>query len=129
VPDARTVDGQEQVLVDLEMDGPGVGRAGDELDGLRARGIADVDDRDPVAERVADVGVPAVDHDLDAVAPAALVRVAHELDVTGRDGVHPAALSGPSAPRGARSGGWGLRRSPGPRVGPNDASVKGPPAP
>ena len=93
VPDARTVDRQEQVIVGLEVDGPRVGRTGDELDRPRVRGIADVHDRDSVAEGLADVGVAAMDHDLDAVAPAALVGMADEPDVGRRDGTRAGALT------------------------------------
>ena len=42
----------------------------------------------PLLNVVADVGIAAMDHDLDAVAAAALVRVAHEPDVAGGHGVH-----------------------------------------
>ena len=87
MPHARTVDRQQEVVVSLEVDGAGVGRAGDELDRPRVDGIADVEDRDAVAEGVSDVSVAAVDHDLDAVAAATLVGMADEPDVGGRDGM------------------------------------------
>ena len=37
---------------------------------------------------MADIGVAAIDHDLDAVAAATLVAVAEEFDVMAGDGVH-----------------------------------------
>ena len=55
-------------------------------------GIAHVDGGDAVREAVADVGVTAVHHDLHAVAAAAEVGMADELDIARGDGVH-AALS------------------------------------
>jgi hypothetical protein len=42
---------------------------------------AHVDHGDAVGKAVADIGVAAIDHDLDAVAAAALVAVAEEFDV------------------------------------------------
>ena len=65
----------------LEVNGARVGRTGDEVDDLWMPGIAHVQDRDAVAERVADVGIAAMDHDLDAVAAAAQVRMTDEADV------------------------------------------------
>src|SRR5262249_16722370 len=59
-----------------------------ELDRLRTLGVADVEQGDAVAEGVADVGVAAVDHDLHTVAAPALIGVADELDVPGRDRIH-----------------------------------------
>ena len=42
----------------------------------------------PLRKAVADIGEAAIDHDLHAVAAAALVAVAEEFDVVRRDGVH-----------------------------------------
>jgi hypothetical protein len=93
VPDARPVDCQQQVVVRLEVDGARVGRAGDERGRSWARRIANVHDGDPVAERVTDVSIAAMNHDLDAVAPAALVGMADEPDVAGRHGTRLGALT------------------------------------
>ena len=47
-PHARPVDGKQQVVVGLEMDGSGIGRAGQEGDGPRVLRIAHVEDGDAV---------------------------------------------------------------------------------
>jgi hypothetical protein len=59
-----------------------------EVDDLRVLRIAQVQDRDAVAKGVTDVGITVMDHDLDAVAPATLIGVAHQRDVAGGDRVH-----------------------------------------
>src|SRR3989449_10852319 len=87
-PDARHVRRQQQVVVGLEVNRAGVGRAGDEVDHPRSLRISNVHDRDAVAEGVTDVGVAAMDHDLNAVAAASLVRMTHERDVARCDGRH-----------------------------------------
>ena len=46
-PHARPVDGKQQVVMGLEMDGAGVGRAGHEGDGPRVLRIAHVDELMP----------------------------------------------------------------------------------
>src|SRR5713101_5592164 len=71
------------------MNGSRIRRTRYEVDDLRALRIAHVQDRDAVAEGVTDVSVAAMDHDLDAVTPAALIGVAYERDVARGDGVHP----------------------------------------
>src|SRR5712671_823225 len=90
----------------LEMDGAGVGRAGQEGDGPRVLRIPHVENADTVRIAVADIGIAAVHHDLDAVAAPALVGVADELDVAGRYRIHahlsPVALSSPSSSRRRR---------------------------
>src|SRR5271169_3405219 len=91
-PHARPVDGEQQVVMGLEMDGAGVGRAGQERDGLRVLQIAHVEDGDAVRIAVADIGVAAMHHDLDAVAASALVGVADELDVARRYRIHSLPL-------------------------------------
>src|SRR6266850_1502927 len=60
--------------------------------------VAHVQDREAVAEGLADVGIAAVHDDLNAVAAAALVRMAHERDVARRDGPHRARGSAQSPP-------------------------------
>src|SRR5262249_4043738 len=92
-PNARAIDGEQQVVVGLEMDRTGVGRAGEEGHRLRALGIAHVDDRDAVREAMADIGIAAVDHDLNAVATAALVAVGEEADVARGDGGHGCSVT------------------------------------
>jgi hypothetical protein len=72
----------------LEMDGAGVGRAGQKGDGPRVLWIAHVQDPDDVRIAVADIGIAAVHHDLDAVAAPALVGVADKLDVAGCYRIH-----------------------------------------
>src|SRR5438093_5653407 len=91
-PDARHVGRDEEVLVRLEMNAPRVGRAGKKVDEARMLRIADVEDRDAVAERLAEVGVAAMDHDLHAVTAAGLVGVTHEGDVAGCDALHLSLL-------------------------------------
>src|SRR6516225_10331953 len=72
----------------LEMDGAGVGRAGQERDRPRVLQIAHIEDGDAVRIAVADIGIAAMHHDLDAVAASALVGVADELDVARRYRIH-----------------------------------------
>src|SRR2546422_9149947 len=87
-PDARHVRRQQEVVVSLEVNRAGVGRARDEVDHPRSLRISNVHDRDAVAEGVTDVGVAAMDHDLNAVAAASLVRMTHEREVARCDGRH-----------------------------------------
>ncbi len=54
-----------------------------EVHRLRIAGVAHVGDHHATADAGADVGVAAIDHDLDAVASAALVGVPDERDVAG----------------------------------------------
>jgi hypothetical protein len=79
-PDTRAVDGQQQVAVGLQMMRARVRRAGDEIDRFGIFRIAHVDDRDAIGKAVADISKAPVDHDLHAVAAAALVAVAEEFD-------------------------------------------------
>src|SRR6516162_5676482 len=72
----------------LEMDGAGVGRAGQERDRPRVLQIAHVEDGDAVRIAVADIGIAAMHHDLDAVAAPALVGVADELYIARRYRIH-----------------------------------------
>ena len=87
-PHARPVDGEQQIVMGLEMDGAGVGWAGQERDRLRVLQIAHVEDGDAVRIAVANIGIAAMHHDLDAVAASALVGVADELDVARRYSIH-----------------------------------------
>src|SRR3984893_10032425 len=81
------------------MDGSGIGRAGQEGDGPRVLRIAHVQDSDAVRIAVADIGIAAVHHDLDAVTAPALVGVANELDVAGCYRIHGSPLPFRAAPR------------------------------
>src|SRR5437879_4771109 len=72
----------------LQVNGACVGRAGDEVDELRVPRIAHVEDRESVAEGLADIGMASLDDDLDAVAAASLIRMAHELDIARCAGRH-----------------------------------------
>src|SRR5439155_13985009 len=101
--------------MDLQMHGARVGRAGDEVDELRVARIAYVQDREAIAEGLADIRIAPLHDDLDAVAAARLVRMAHERDVAGGDRRHR------EAPQSLR--GWGWRSGGGPREsldGPED---------
>ena len=82
----------------LQMDGASIGWAGQERDGLGVFQIAHVDDGDAVGVAVADIGIAAMHHDLDAVAASALVGVANELDVAGCYRIHGLPLSCRAAP-------------------------------
>ena len=83
-PDARRVHRQQQIVVGLQVKRARARRAGDEVDDLRVLRVAHIEGGDAVAVAVADVGVAAMHHDLHAVAVAAHVRVADELDAAGR---------------------------------------------
>ena len=87
-PDARAVDGQQQVAMGLQMVGACVRRTGQEIDRLRMLRVAHIDNGNAVAEAMSDIGKAPVHHDLHAVAAAALVAVADELDFTGRNSIH-----------------------------------------
>src|SRR4029450_7841410 len=66
------VDHQQQPVGQLQVEVPGAGGGRQVVDRLGVAGVADVDDGHAAREHVADVGVAAADHDLDAVAAAAL---------------------------------------------------------
>src|SRR5213593_2649760 len=85
----------------LKVNGARVGRASDEVDEFRVPRIAHVQDREAVAEGLADIGIAAMYDDLNTVAAARLVRMAHELDVAGCDGRHRV---GPHSRGSAQSG-------------------------
>src|SRR6266849_6120470 len=103
----------------LQVKGARAGRAGDEVDHLRVLGVAHVDHGDAVAEAVADIGVTAMHHDLDAIAATALVAMADELDVACRDSVH-----GGSPPRTGHGQHMAPVRIPKPRAGSIPAQTK-----
>jgi hypothetical protein len=74
--------------VGLQVESARALRTGDEVRDLRVLRVAHVQRGNAVAEAVTDVRVAAMDHDLHAVAAAAHVGVADELDALGRDGFH-----------------------------------------
>jgi len=69
------VDDQKQIVMGLQMDIPGIRRRGDVVHRARIFGVAHVNDRKPLREHVADIGVAAMHHDLHAVGAAALIAV------------------------------------------------------
>src|SRR5271156_5269826 len=68
-----------------------VGRRRDKLYRARTARVAHIGDREAVRKHVPDKGVPLVDHDLHAVAPAGLVAMSDEFDVARGNGDHGAA--------------------------------------
>jgi hypothetical protein len=87
-PDARGIDRQQQIAVGLQMEGARIWRRGDEIDRARPARVADIGDRKAVAEHMADIGMPLMDHDLHAIAAAVLVGMAHKFDVARRNREH-----------------------------------------
>jgi hypothetical protein len=77
------VDHQEQVIVRLQVDVPGVG--GGRHIGCRRRvpRIAHVDHAEALGEHVAGIGVATMHHQLHAIRAAALVAVADQPQVAG----------------------------------------------
>ena len=73
--DVRAVGEEQEILGDLQVMRARVDARREEADRLELPRIRGVENRDAVAEHVADVDVPAVDHHLHAVGPAALVAV------------------------------------------------------
>src|ERR1700758_3194495 len=72
------VDDEEQVIVRLQVDVPGVLSGTNILLRLRPRGVLHVDDAEPLREHVADVRETTVNHKLDAVGTAALISMSDE---------------------------------------------------
>ena len=58
-----------------------VGWTRKKVDRLRMRWIADIEYGDSVAEGMTDIGVSAVHHNLNAVAPTALIAMTDEFDI------------------------------------------------
>src|ERR1700689_2223989 len=81
-PHARAVDREQEIAVRLQVMRARVRRTGDEIHRLRIFRIAHIDDGDAVGKTMADIGETAVDHDLHAVAAAALVAMTEEFYVT-----------------------------------------------
>ena len=73
--DVRAIGEQQQVIGNLEVMGPGKVSSGEEADRFQFARIGRIQDRDSVAEHVADIKMPAVEHHLNAVGPAANIAV------------------------------------------------------
>jgi hypothetical protein len=80
-PDVRRVDRQQQIAVGLQMKGARIRRRRNEVDWARLLWVAHIDDREAVAEHVADKGMPLVHHDLHAIAATVQIGVGDKLDV------------------------------------------------
>ena len=78
--DVRAVGEQHQIVGDLQVMRAGAAAGGEEADRLQPARIRGVENRHAVAEHVADVDMAAVDHDLHAVGPAALIAVGQVAD-------------------------------------------------
>ena len=61
------MDDEQNVVVSLQVERPGVGRRGDVLHIFGMGGVANVDDGEALGEDMADIGVAAMHHDLHAV--------------------------------------------------------------
>src|SRR5580704_15212859 len=91
-PDAWRVDGEQEIAMGLQVTRAGVRRTCDKLDRIRPSRIAHVDHRNTVGKAVADIGKALVDHDLHAIAAAALVGVAKKFDIARGDRIHAKIL-------------------------------------
>ncbi|MGC2123965.1 MAG: hypothetical protein WA652_14035, partial [Xanthobacteraceae bacterium] len=80
-PYIRGVDNQQQIVVHLEVQRPGIRWRRYERDRLWLFWIAHIDDGEAAAEDVTDIGRAAVDHDLDAIALATLIAMSEESDI------------------------------------------------
>ena len=76
------MDDEQEIVMRLEVDIPGVGRRRDVSNGARPRGVTHVDDAEPLRKHMPDIGIAAVDHQLNPVSPAALVRVPDQAHVS-----------------------------------------------
>src|SRR5581483_382987 len=72
------VDHQEQLVMRLQVDGPGVRWCRNIVHRARMFRIAHVENAEALGEHVADIGVAAMHHDLHTVGPAALIAVRDE---------------------------------------------------
>ena len=73
--DIRPVGEQKQVVGNLQVMRPGKVSASEEADRLQVAWIRRIQNRYSVAEHVADIKMPAVEHDLNAVRPSANIAV------------------------------------------------------
>jgi hypothetical protein len=74
---------EQQVIVHLQVQAPGVRRVLDVIHGLRLGRIAHVDDAEAARADMADIGVAALHHDLLTVAAAVLIGMADQAHVAG----------------------------------------------
>ena len=72
---------QQEIVVHLEMQAPGVRRVLDIVDRLRLGRVAHVDDGKALRADMADIGVAVAHHDLLAVGAARLIGVADQAHV------------------------------------------------
>ncbi|MNK97557.1 hypothetical protein D3C87_1178980 [compost metagenome] len=84
--EVERVDDQQQVVMCLEMNIPGVGRGLHVVDDDRVLRIPHVDDRKPSRPRMRHIGITAMDHQLQPVTPPADIAVADEFHVAGEIG-------------------------------------------
>ena len=77
------MDEQQQIVVDLQVQAPRIGRVLDIGDGLGLGGIAHVDHRKALRADVADIGVAVPHHDLLAVGAAGLIGMPDQAHVPG----------------------------------------------
>jgi hypothetical protein len=75
------IDHQQQVVMCLQVDVPGVGRRRNIGDGAGAFRIAHVDDRKALRPGVSDIGMAAMHHQLQSVATAANIGMPDQLHV------------------------------------------------
>ncbi len=90
--DVRSVRCQQHAAGDLDVAGAGVVAGRPESDRFEGSGVGGVQHRDAVAEHMAEIDVLAIDHDLRAVGPAALIGA----------GDVPALVPDPLGPGSAR---------------------------
>ena len=69
------MDDEQEILVGLQVNVPGPRRRWQVILAARPLGVTHVDDAESFGEHVADVGEPAMHHDLHAIGPAALVTM------------------------------------------------------
>src|SRR5260221_7800618 len=101
--DVGTVGQEHQVVRNLQMMRAGVRTIGEEVHGLQPARIGGIQDGNAVAEHMADVDMIAVQHDLDAIGPAALIRIRKVLDTPANSLRRYGPGSGRSWRRSARS--------------------------
>ncbi len=75
------MDQQEEIVMRLKMQAPGVGRILDIVDRLRSPGIANVDDGKPLRADMADIGEAVAHHDLLAIGAARLIGMTDQAHV------------------------------------------------
>ena len=81
------VDHQQQIVIRLQMNIPGVVRRGKVARRFWRARVAHVDDAEPLGKHMADIGKALVNHQLHAVGPAALIAVANQFHIAGMVGL------------------------------------------